>query len=94
MNQMRLRTMTAILIGLTLAAPAAIVVAGAHHPQIVKAQKALDTAAMHLGKAMHEYGGHRAKALDLIKQAQAELTAALDYANQHPEEFKKTPPAK
>jgi len=89
MNQSRLRIVTALLIGLSLAAPAAIVLAAAHHPQIVKAQKALDTAAMHLGKAMHEYGGHRAKALDLIKQAQAELTAALDYANQHPAEFKK-----
>ena len=89
MNHMRLRTLAIVLAGLTLAAPAAIVLAGLRHPQIVRAQKALETASMHLGKAVHEYGGHRAKALDLIKQAQAELTAALDYANQHPEEFKK-----
>ena len=89
MNQVKFRTIVAILIGLSLAAPAAIVLAGAHHPQILRAQKALDTAAMHLGKAAHEYGGHRAKALELVKQAQAELTTALEYANQHPDEFRK-----
>jgi predicted translin family RNA/ssDNA-binding protein len=85
----RFRTTSIFVAGIMLATPAVIALAGMHHPQIARAQKALDTAAMHLEKAKHDFGGHRAKALDLIKQAQAELVAAQDYASQHPEEFKK-----
>ncbi len=54
------------------------------HPQIHAAARALRQAANHLEKAAHEYGGHRAKALELVKQAEQELKEALAYAKEHP----------
>ncbi|HEY9721524.1 MAG TPA: hypothetical protein V6D47_05895 [Oscillatoriaceae cyanobacterium] len=53
------------------------------HPEIRRAQHALANALTALDKANHDFGGHRAKAMELIKQAQAELNAALAYDAQH-----------
>jgi hypothetical protein len=39
----------------------------------------LQQAQENLSKADHDKGGHRAKALDLIKQAQAEVQAGMDF---------------
>src|SRR5206468_3739453 len=52
---------------------------GERHPQIHAAMRALNVAARHLEHAEHHFGGHRAKALELVKQA-------LEYAKEHPEE--------
>lgn len=54
-----------------------------HHPAIRKAQHALEVALKALDHADHDFGGHRAKAMELIKQAQAELKAAVEYDAQH-----------
>jgi hypothetical protein len=58
--------------------------AGLH--KIYAASKALEDAHRHLERAEHHFGGHRAKALELVKQAEAELKEAVVYA-------KSTPPA-
>ena len=57
---------------------------GEHHPQIHGAMRALNVAARHLERAEHDFGGHRAKALELVKQAEGELKQAIEYANAHP----------
>ena len=58
---------------------------GERHPQIHAAMRALNVAARHLERAEHDFGGHRAKALELVKQAENELEAALAYAKANPE---------
>ena len=54
------------------------------HPQINAAMRALNMAARHLEHAEHHFGGHRAKALELVKQAEKELHEALAYAKANP----------
>ena len=58
--------------------------AGLH--KIYAAGKALEEAHRHLEHAEHHFGGHRAKALELVKQAEAEVKEAVAFA-------KATPPA-
>ena len=58
---------------------------GEHHPQIHAAMRALHIAARHLEHAAHDFGGHRAKALELVKQAEGELRQAIEFARAHPE---------
>ena len=53
----------------------------AKHPQVHAAMKALENAAKHLQAATHTYGGHRAKALELVRAAEGELRQALAYAD-------------
>ena len=57
------------------------------HPHIVAAERALTHAERQLEEAAHHFGGHRVRALELVKQAELELREALAYANAHPEEF-------
>ncbi len=57
---------------------------GERHPQIHAAMRALNVAARHLERAEHDFGGHRAKALELVKQAEGELKQAIEYAKAHP----------
>jgi hypothetical protein len=47
------------------------------HPEIRAGMRALRNAEGHLGRAAIDYGGHRVKALELIRSAQNELQAAL-----------------
>ena len=54
-------------------------------PFIFPGTRALNVAARHLERAEHDFGGHRAKALELVKQAENELEAALAYAKANPE---------
>ncbi len=56
---------------------------GEHHPEIHKAQMHLNQARETLEQSTHHYGGHRQKAIELIKQAQEELKQGVQYANQH-----------
>jgi hypothetical protein len=49
----------------------------------------LKKAAGELENASHNFGGHRQKALDLVKQAQEQLHEAIAYAKAHPVPAKK-----
>ena len=49
------------------------------HPQIRAAQHDLTSAKYHLQRAARDFGGHRAKAVALIDQAQDELRDALKF---------------
>jgi len=62
---------------------------GERHPEIRAAMHALMNAERHLQEAAHDYGGHRVKAMELIKQAQEELRAGLEWDRAH--EQKKSP---
>ena len=53
------------------------------HPEIDDAMRLLNQAQDHLSHAAHDFGGHRDKAMDRIREAQRELQLALDYANHH-----------
>ncbi len=65
--------------------------AGLH--QIHAAARALEQAQRHLERAEHHFGGHRAKALDLVKQADAEVKEAVAFAKANPPEGSKPAPA-
>jgi len=52
---------------------------GEHHPEIRAAQRDLASAKGHLQAAARDFGGHRAKAVALIDQAQEELRKAVDF---------------
>lgn len=47
------------------------------HPEIRRAMAALQRAKTDLSKADRDFGGHRAKAAELVEQALAECRAAL-----------------
>ena len=64
---------------------------GEHHPQIRGAMHALKNAERHLEHAAHDFGGHRARALELIKQAEQELYAGLEYDRTHEKSGAKQP---
>jgi len=56
---------------------------GERHPEIRAALQALRNAEQHLQEAAHDYGGHRVKAMELIKQAEEELRAGLAWDRTH-----------
>ncbi len=49
------------------------------HPEIHKAMRKLRGAKQDLEKAAHDFGGHKAKAIEAIDQALVELRAAIDF---------------
>ena len=55
------------------------------HPHIRAAMADLRKAVAQLERADHDFGGHRAKAVELAKQAEAELREALQWARAHPD---------
>ena len=57
------------------------------HPHMLAASRDLERAGKQLEKAAHHYDGHRAKALELVKQAERELQEGLKWAEAHPEAF-------
>src|SRR5437870_2069888 len=57
------------------------------HPHMHAALRDLDRAEKQLEKAAHHYDGHRAKALELVKQAEKELQDGFKWAEAHPEAF-------
>ena len=63
---------------------------GSRYPHLHAAERALQHAGNQLEKAAHHFGGHRAKALGLVKQAEQELREAVAWADAHPEELKKS----
>jgi hypothetical protein len=62
------------------------------HPHIRAAMRDLRQAENKLGTADHDFGGHRVKALELVKQAEGELREALEWAKAHPDSDR--PPAR
>ena len=58
------------------------------HPHIRAALGDLRKAANQLEHADHDFGGHRAKALELVKQAEGELHEAMAWARAHPDSDK------
>jgi hypothetical protein len=62
-------------------ASASAVFAQDKHPEITAAMKSLDEAAKHLDKAGSGYGGNKAKAVNLIKEARKELREAVAFAD-------------
>jgi hypothetical protein len=53
------------------------------HPEIRAAQRDLASAKGHLQAAARDFGGHRAKAVALIDQAQEELRKAVEFDRKH-----------
>ncbi len=49
------------------------------HPELLAADKALHNALNHLEKAAHDFGGHRAKAAELVKAALSEISQAYAF---------------
>jgi len=77
---MRKVAVAAILIGLGIVLGAgSLAWTQERHPEIRAAIHALGNAERHLAEGAHDFGGHRVKALELVKQAKAELTEALVY---------------
>lgn len=60
------------------------------HPHIHAAMRDLRKAANQLEHADHDFDGHRAKALALVKQAEGELREALEWARAHPDTDKRS----
>ncbi len=56
---------------------------GGRHAHIHKALNACSRAENQIRMAADDYGGHKEKAGELIRQAKEELKAALEYASQH-----------
>ena len=52
---------------------------GERHPEIRAAIGALERAKRHLQEAAHDFGGHRAEALESVNKALEQLRMALQY---------------
>ncbi len=52
---------------------------GERHPEIRAAIRALENAKRHLQEAAHDFGGHRAEALEAVNHALEQLKLALQY---------------
>jgi len=52
---------------------------GERHPEIRQAIMALERAKAHLEHAAHDFGGHRAEALESVNRAIEQLRLALQY---------------
>src|SRR2546428_13834024 len=57
---------------------------GGKHPHIAAANRALTHAEGQLERAAHNYGGHRAKGLGLVRLAEIGLMWGLVYAPRYP----------
>ncbi|MDP9122640.1 MAG: hypothetical protein M3O15_14945 [Acidobacteriota bacterium] len=83
------RSVGAFALALFLAVPLAIFSAPkgggerAEHPRISHAITALNQAIEYLEKAPHDFGGHRAEAVEASKKAVEQLKLALQYDKKH-----------
>ena len=57
---------------------------GEKHPHMQAALKQLGQVERQLERAAHDYGGHRAKALQLVKQAEQEIKEGIAYDEKNP----------
>jgi hypothetical protein len=58
---------------------------GEYQPHMRAALEHLRRAEAELQAASHDKGGHRVKAMDLVRQTESEVQAGIQYDNQHPE---------
>ncbi|MGH9470037.1 MAG: hypothetical protein ACRD1N_06825 [Terriglobia bacterium] len=70
---------TIILVVLTAFPVALSLYARERHPEIYAAARALENARQHLQHGAHDFGGHRARALQLTAEALQECRAAIQY---------------
>jgi hypothetical protein len=57
---------------------------GSHeHPRLVRAIKAIEGAIDYLQKAPHDFGGHRAEAVEACQNAIKQLKVAIQYDEKH-----------
>jgi len=90
---MRKAIVTVVLIGLgTMLGAGSAAWTQERHPEIRAAMHALANAERHLAEGAHDFGGHRVKAMQFVKQAEAELQEALAYDRAH-DPIKPTPAA-
>ena len=82
MSLLRKSAFAAVLVGLGFAG-GALASPRDHLGKITGAQKHLEAAQMSLGEAGDDFGGHKAKAQQLISQAQQELKSAVTFAEAH-----------
>jgi hypothetical protein len=77
------RTCTVVVVVVLLLLPLTLAFAAggelAHHPRIHKAFVALDGAIEELRAAPHDFGGHKAEALEACQRAKEQLRLALAY---------------
>ena len=77
-----------IACSLALASAAAFAVEWKGHPHLKRAHEAIENAAKALQAAKDEkrgeFGGHRDKAEQLLREAQHEIEEAVEYANHAP----------
>ena len=55
---------------------------GERHPELRRALRSLERTETQLRNSARDFGGHRAKAADLCRQAEQEVQLALQYDNQ------------
>ncbi len=75
--------LTAALVAAFVLGAGTAVFTAERHPHIRSALRALGNAERQLERAAHIYGGHRAKTLELVRAARAELDQGLAYAAAH-----------
>ena len=76
-------TLAAALVAAFVLGAGTVVFTAERHPHIRNAMRALGNAERQLERAAHIYGGHRARALELVRAARVELDQGLAYAAAH-----------
>lgn len=77
------RNIQAVFVALTFAACAASSAFAEKQPQMHAAINSLENALTHMQAAEDDKGGHKAKAIRLVKEALAELRAGVKFDNTH-----------
>ena len=78
-----------LVVGIVLGLSTATVTAqkadpGEKHPHMQAAMKQVNQAEQQLERAAHDYGGHRSKALQLLKQAEQEIKEGIAFDEKNP----------
>ena len=76
-------TLAAALVAAFVLGAGTAVFTAERHPHIRNAMRGLGNAERQLERAAHIYGGHRARALELVRGARVELDQGLAYAAAH-----------
>ena len=81
----RRRLVASLALGAAIMPAAALIAAPAHAEQgnMEAAMRALNSALQSLHRATSNKGGHKARAVQLIEAAMAEVQAGIDYAATH-----------
>ncbi len=70
-------------VALLVSAPVFVAAQNGTQPEMRAALQSLRDAESALQRASRDKGGHRGRAIDLIRQAQREVQAGIDYDNRH-----------